>query len=264
MDSFNYKPIGYIKSDLQFKQDSPTQGTRVESSVHCIELDPGFDFEQCLDGLAEFERLWVIYEFHKNGHWKTKVNVPRKEEKLGVFATRSPYRPNPIGMTCVKLVKIDGRKLYVEESDLIDGSPVLDLKPYIDYSDSFETSYPDWLELAEENLFKITLPEYILKRFEFLKKKGKLNVSQFVKSQLEFEPLNEKKKRVEVLENREDDTVAARIAYRTWRIDFEVNLQTKKLFVTAMNSAYSKEELLDKEDPYGDKDLHRRFLKNFN
>lgn len=264
MDSFSYKPIGIMHSNLKYKQDSPRQGNLVHDGDAYIELEPNFNFEQALEGLEEFERLWLVYEFHHNDNWKQKVNVPRKEDKLGVFATRSPYRPNPIGISCVKLVKIEGRKLYVEESDLLDESPILDIKPYVDYSDSFSTSYPAWLQKAEEEEYKVIVPEYIQKQFDYLKKNSELSFSQFVSTQLKFQPLNSKKKRLQILEDREEESCLAEIAYRTWRIHFEVDKLAKSIVVIKVKSGYSLEEMQDKsEDPYGDKDLHLKFFKKF-
>lgn len=265
MDSMNFEPIGMMHSDLVYKQESPRQGNLVGNGESFIELVSDQNFEQALEGLEEFERIWIIYKFHHNEHWKPKVNVPRKkEEKLGVFSTRSPYRPNPIGMSCVKLLKIEGRRIFVSESDLLDGSPILDIKPYVDYCDSFNTIYPDWLQQAEEDAYKLVVPEYIQKQFDYLKKVAKLSFSQFSSTQLKYEPLNIKKKRVKVLETREDKSSLAEIAYRTWRIQFELDEEAKSIVITRVKSGYSKEELNDKsQDQYGDKDVHIKYLKKF-
>ncbi|MEC9283921.1 MAG: tRNA (N6-threonylcarbamoyladenosine(37)-N6)-methyltransferase TrmO, partial [Bdellovibrionota bacterium] len=256
--------IGYVESDLKFKSESPTQGTYVENSVAKIVLKAGSNFEQALEGLEDYERIWVIYQFHKNDNWKPKVNVPRLEsEKKGVFATRSPYRPNSIGISCVKLLAIKGRELEIAESDILDSSPILDIKPYINYSDSFLTKQPDWLEKAEEEEFQIFIPEYMQKKIQYLEKVGKLNLRQFIDTQLRFAPLNKDRKRIEILEDTEAG-IKAKIGFRTWRLEYNIDQENLKVFMLNLYSAYRKEELKEgEEDPYGDKSIHRKFNKKF-
>ena len=261
----NIKPIGVVKSDLKFKSESPTQGTYVENSEAKIVLNSGSNLEQALDGLQDYERVWVIYQFHKNENWKPMVNVPRLEnEKKGVFATRSPYRPNSIGMTCVKLVGVNGREITIAESDMLDDSPVLDIKPYINYSDSFLTKQPDWLDKAEEDEYQIFIPEYLQKKIQYLEKSAKLNLRQFIDTQLRFKPLNQDRKRIEILDDSESGT-KAKISFRTWRFEYNVDRESLKVFMLNLYSGYRKEELKEgEEDPYGDKNIHRKFNKKFN
>ncbi len=99
-----------------------------------IELFPQIQPEQALEGLEEFSHLWVLYWFHQNSNarYHAKVHPPRLEgASIGVFATRSPHRPNPIGLSLVKIEKIDGAQIFVSGVDFIDGTPILDLKPYL-------------------------------------------------------------------------------------------------------------------------------------
>jgi tRNA-Thr(GGU) m(6)t(6)A37 methyltransferase TsaA len=104
-------------------------------------LERNRNFEQALKDLEGFERIWVIYLFHLNDSWKPMVTPPRnKGKKVGVFASRSPHRPNGIGLSCVTLNRIEGLNIYISNSDILDGSPVLDIKPYLPWSDSFPDS----------------------------------------------------------------------------------------------------------------------------
>ena len=121
----------------------------------CIEFLPGNNFEQALDDIEGMERLWLIYLFHRNQGWKPKVMPPRGDKKRGLFATRSPHRPNSIGMSCVRLESREGRKLWVSEYDLLDRTPILDVKPYLPYADSFPDAKTGWLEGLEDDEFEI-------------------------------------------------------------------------------------------------------------
>jgi tRNA-Thr(GGU) m(6)t(6)A37 methyltransferase TsaA len=265
MRKLELEPIGIVKSPLRLKQESPRQGNLVEVGESYIELVAGNNYEQALEGLEEFERIWVIYQFHLNESWKPKVNVPRKtDSKLGVFATRSPYRPSSLGMSCVKLERIEGRSIYIAESDILNGSPVFDIKPYVDYCDSFQTKYPDWLQEAEEEEFKVVIPEFIRKRIDYLEKHSELNFYQFITTQLKYQPLNTQKKRVTVLEDREEGMKLAEIAFRTWRMQLEVDMSSRSIVITKLFTGYRMEELMDSDDdPYGDKKLHLKFQKKF-
>ena len=131
-------PIGFLQSELKKRYETPRQGVLAKGSKAIIHLNPKNNFEQAVKDLDGFDRLWIIYQFHLNKNWKPLVTPPRHtRNKVGVFASRAPYRPNQIGLSCVKLDKVDGLKIYISESDILDDSPVLDIKPYLPYSDSF-------------------------------------------------------------------------------------------------------------------------------
>jgi tRNA-Thr(GGU) m(6)t(6)A37 methyltransferase TsaA len=115
-----------------------------------IELLPGRNFEHALEDLAHWELIWVIFWFHLNPGWRPKVLPPRSTTgRKGVFATRSPHRPNPIGMSVVRLERVDGLILHIRDADMLDGTPVLDLKPYVAYTDAHPGAGTGWLEDAE-------------------------------------------------------------------------------------------------------------------
>lgn len=116
-----------------------------------IELLPGHNFEQALKDLAGFDFIWVVAWLHLNEHWKPTVVPPRGPKvRRGLFATRSPHRPNPIGLSALRLIKVEGRVLHVRGIDLLDGTPVLDIKPYVTYADAFPDARRGWLEEAGE------------------------------------------------------------------------------------------------------------------
>ena len=104
-------PIGTFYGDAVYKYDAPRQGRLFAGHPGRIELKPGMNFETALRDLDGFERIWVIFKFHENEGWRptTRPPVPPKgKDRVGTFASRSPYRPNPIGLSCVRLLKIEG------------------------------------------------------------------------------------------------------------------------------------------------------------
>ncbi|MCM2282613.1 MAG: tRNA (N6-threonylcarbamoyladenosine(37)-N6)-methyltransferase TrmO [Bdellovibrionaceae bacterium] len=253
-------PIGTYHSNAKRPYEARRQGSLDDSEeVGVIELAPGQGFEQALEDLVGFDRIWLLYTFHENHHWKPKTLPPRgSRHKRGVFATRSPYRPNPLGMSSVKLVGVDGLRVFVQESDLLDGTPVLDIKPYLPYADAFPTARIGWLEGVEQTAFTVTFSERGAKQIDWLSNQGSVPLRAFLQSQLEFEPTDEERKRVSTVSDG-----LYEIAYRTWRARFQINEATRQILVTDIDSAYALIELASVEDPYGDKALHRSFFAAF-
>jgi tRNA-Thr(GGU) m(6)t(6)A37 methyltransferase TsaA len=263
--SLNLKPIGYFKSSQKYTYDVAQQGVGSQNAG-VIELTAGNNFEQALIGLEKCSHIWIIFGFHQNSHWKPMVQPPRHPYKMGVFATRAPYRPNPIGISVVNLEKINGRTLEILNHDLIDGTPVYDIKPYLPYADSFPNARVDWEQDLVE--YELNFSEKILKELNFLALEGVTEIKAFIKTQLSYEPLNHLKKRVSIFkteeQNQEDRSylLAYRtylLAYRTWRILFQV--VDEKVLLLEIMSGYTQEELAaGSEDPYLDKEIHRKFL----
>jgi tRNA-Thr(GGU) m(6)t(6)A37 methyltransferase TsaA len=138
-------PIGVAHTPFSDRQSAPRQPPAAAGVRGTIELFPDGRFEHALEDLTTFSHLWVLFWFHLNEGWHAKVRPPRSEVRRGVFATRAPYRPNPIGMSAVRLERIEGLTLHVSDVDLLDGTPVLDLKPYIPYTDSIPSANHGWL-----------------------------------------------------------------------------------------------------------------------
>ncbi|WII71791.1 tRNA (N6-threonylcarbamoyladenosine(37)-N6)-methyltransferase TrmO [Bdellovibrio sp. 22V] len=245
--------IGVFRSNQVHPYEAGRQPDEFHSEGY-IELEPGHNFEQALIGLEGCERIWVLFTFHHNPHWNPMVLPPRgRTTKLGVFATRSPYRPNPVGMSCVKVLSIDKLKIRVAGADLLDGSPILDIKPYIAYADSFPGVEPAWLHDADKHT--IHLSDKALQQIAWLNSQGVTQLQGFLQHQLEYEPTNAKKKRVKPTN---ENFV---IAYRTWRAEFSVHAD--KVDVLHVFSGYSDEDLQNTEDPYEDKEIHRKFKTLF-
>lgn len=151
LSAFSFEPIGVVESPYKEKFGTPRQPGLVAESRGSIVLRDDLN-PDAFEGLADFSHVWVVFVFHENQSVregrktvKTKVHPPRLEGKsVGVFATRSPHRPNPIGLSLVKIEKIEGRRLYILGLDLIDGTPVLDLKPYLPTVEAPAGAYEGW------------------------------------------------------------------------------------------------------------------------
>lgn len=131
-----FKIIGTIRTDFAEKRAVPRQASIAQQLVGCIELAPNIftNPEHALAGLDEFSHFWIIYHFHRidTACTKSKVAPPRLNgQRVGVFSTRSPHRPSPIGLSLVTLNRIEGSRIYFHGTDMVDGTPVIDIKPYI-------------------------------------------------------------------------------------------------------------------------------------
>jgi tRNA-Thr(GGU) m(6)t(6)A37 methyltransferase TsaA len=124
--------------------DAPRQGTPERAETATIVLRRGM--QNCLRDLAGFERVWVVFVLSYARGWKSTVVPPRDTVRRGVLSTRSPHRPNPIGLTCARIVSVRGREVVVAEHDLLDGTPVLDLKPYLPYCDAHPGARAGWVD----------------------------------------------------------------------------------------------------------------------
>jgi tRNA-Thr(GGU) m(6)t(6)A37 methyltransferase TsaA len=141
------EPIGYVRTSLAAKDEAVRQPRAGGSAGGRIELLPGKNYEHALLDLDGWDYIWVVFWFHLNAGWRPKVLPPRSVSgRKGVFGTRSPHRPNPIGLSAVRLERIDGLTLHVRDIDMLDGTPVLDLKPYVAYTDAIADARGGWLE----------------------------------------------------------------------------------------------------------------------
>ena len=153
--SYTYRPIGIVRTPYARRIDAPHQptvvvGTETGSPAEAtLELDALLP-ETVLRDLDGFARIWLIFTFHLSEGWAPLVQPPRGPRgKRGVLATRSPHRPNAIGLSAVELVAVEGRTLRLRGVDLLDGTPVLDLKPYIPYADAFPGARAGWIDAVD-------------------------------------------------------------------------------------------------------------------
>lgn len=145
---FSLRPIGWVRSPYQRRFGTPQQASAVDSdSEATLELDGALIPETALRDLAGVERLWILSYLDRSGTWGALVQPPRGPRvRRSLFATRSPDRPNPIGLSAVQLLRVDGLTLHVRGVDLLDGTPILDLKPYVPYADAFPGARAGWID----------------------------------------------------------------------------------------------------------------------
>ena len=138
-------PIGVARTPFRPREDAPHQPSAAPDAAGTIEIaEPYREGLRDLDG---FDRVWVLFWFDRNEGWRARVKPPRGGPKRGVFATRAPHRPTPIGLTCVALESVDVARgvLAVRGLDLLDGTPVVDLKPYLRRVDAWPEAKEGWL-----------------------------------------------------------------------------------------------------------------------
>lgn len=167
-------PIARIYTDFPTKFGIPRQSDMVESLKGTIVFEPEYRNADALRGIEDFSHIWLIWEFSEviRDGWSPTVRPPRLggNTRMGVFATRSPFRPNPIGLSVVKLDKVDlhteqGPVLHVSGVDMMNGTPVFDIKPYIPYTDSHPDAVGGFTDTLKEKRLNVIFPENLQYRF---------------------------------------------------------------------------------------------------
>lgn len=156
------KPIGYLESSYRDKFGTPRQPGLSPHAWSRLKIRADLQPEQALEGLEKFSHIWLVFVFHQNkvSRYHAKVHPPRLGgESMGVFATRSPHRPNPIGLSLVELVRIEGDSLILAGADLVDGTPILDIKPYLPEVESKPDARTGWLNKAEKKQITVEFSE---------------------------------------------------------------------------------------------------------
>ena len=159
------RPVALYRGALGSKFGIPRQSGLVPSLKGRIVFEPDYRNREALRGLEGFDRIWLIWGFSANkpakGEWQPTVRPPRLggNVSMGVWATRSPFRPNPLGLSCVELEGIDGMDLLVKGADLMDGTPVYDIKPYVAYADSFPDARCGFATAPPEAVLEVRMPD---------------------------------------------------------------------------------------------------------
>lgn len=214
------RPIGVVRSSTKGKGLLEHQPDREHSRGGVIELIGGHDFEVALSDLAGFSRIWLLWWFHRNHSWRPKVLPPRgRVGRRGLFATRAPYRPNPIGLTSVPLLEIRGRRLYIGPHDLLDGTPILDIKPYLPSVDAHLDEREGWLELLESDApkYQLCLSPRAQRQIAWLGRHYHADFPGRVSRILSRDPYPHKSRRITRLPNE------FRLGCGAWRVFFDVH-----------------------------------------
>lgn len=180
------KPVAYIKSDFHEKFGIPRQSGLASELTATVVFTPEFRSPEAVRGLSEYSYLWLIWGFHANSPrkdgktWSPTVRPPRLggNTRVGVFATRSPNRPNPIGLSSVRIRSVDAAagRILVSGADLLDGTPIYDLKPYVPYADSHPDAAGGFTDRIEYKKLSVEFPPELLNRVRPERQKGLIQV----------------------------------------------------------------------------------------
>ena len=179
------KVIAHIRSDFPTKFGIPHQSGRIQELKADIIFEPEYRNHEAFRGLEEYTHIWLIWEFSQavRKEWSPTVRPPRLggNVRMGVFATRSPIRPNPIGLSRVRLESVEfsekyGPVLHVSGADLMDGTPIYDIKPYLAYVDSHSEAAGGFTDQIQDHKLKVEFPEKLLKKIPEEKREALLAV----------------------------------------------------------------------------------------
>ena len=179
------KVIGHIRTDFPSKFGIPRQSGLIDSLKGKIILEPEYRNPQVYKGIEEFSHIWLLWEFSeaKKEHWSATVKPPRLggKKRMGVFATRAPFRPNNIGLSCVKLDRVeqdekDGPVPWVAGVDLLDGTPIYDIKPYIPLTDCHPEASEGYTRETKIHELKVEFPEELLNQYPEEKRQAVLGI----------------------------------------------------------------------------------------
>lgn len=245
------RPIGYIESPFVRKVEAPRQ-PRVASAVEGrIVLDRAL--AHAVEDLDGFEHVWVLAWMDRVEGFRPKVLPPRSRKRRGVLATRSPHRPNPIALSVMELLRVEGTVLHVRGVDLLDGTPVLDIKPYLPWTDAIPRSRVGWLEeegravesegerpADPRGAYEVVIGERAAAQLAWLVDRG-VSLEPTLRTVLEASPFPHPYRRISKDRNREGAFV---IALSEWRVAFHLDpADPRRVLVTEVRSGYRPREL---------------------
>ena len=258
------RPIGFVRSPFVEKVEAPRQAVAegAEGVEGRIEMLP--EHEHALDDLEGFDRIWILFWFHlvERAGAKgspSKVLPPRSDRKRGVFATRSPHRPNPIGMSAVRLVRVEGLVVHVRDLDLIDGTPVIDLKPYVPYADAFPDAATGWVGANDPRpSWRVRFTAHAKEQLQWLASDGGLafDLRTRIEEALALGPQPHPYRRI-----KKTDAGELLLAVKEWRVGFVVDASESVITVEAIRSGYRTRDLAMGEDRA--LAVHRAFVTRF-
>ena len=185
MENINIQIIARMRSDFATKFGIPRQSGLVEELRSTIVFEPEYRNADALRGIEGFSHLWIIWQFSEavRSDWSPTVRPPRLggNTRMGVFATRSPFRPNHLGLSCVKLLGVEeteefGTVIHVGGADLKDGTPIFDIKPYVPYADCHPEAAGGFTDTAGEYLLQVAFPEELLSLLPADKRQAAISV----------------------------------------------------------------------------------------
>lgn len=192
MPEISLNLVATIRSCYSSKFGIPRQPGLVNSATATLELLPPYNQEEALRGIQDFSHLWILFVFHQSvqEEFKATVRPPRLggNERLGVFATRSNFRPNPIGLSVVKLLEVEGTTLKLGGGDFLDDTPVLDIKPYIPYVDCVSSASSAFANQAPPPLYSVSFSPQVESALTELENETRPNLKQLIYDMLRYNP----------------------------------------------------------------------------
>ena len=250
------RPIGVVRSPFREKAEAPRQAIVAAEATATLEILPAY--EDALADLESFDRIWLVFWFHEATHYRPKVLPPRSDEKRGLFSTRSPHRPNPIGLSAVRLERIDRCTLHLREIDLIDGTPILDIKPYIAYADAFPDAAAGWLAPKDPRaVWEVVVDGGAAgEAVAWVEASTALDLGARIRAALSLGPQPHAYRRIRELA---DGTRV--LAVKEWRVHFRVEEAGRRLVVLRVFSGFRPKELDTGTLPVHEQ--HRAFAAKF-
>ena len=253
-----FEPIGFFRCDAKRRYEAPRQGIFAGGEGH-VELAHGRDFETALRDLDGFDRIWLVFAFDRNmGAWRPTTRPPVSapgRRRVGLFASRAPYRPNPIGLSCVRLISVSGLTLHVAEADLLDGTPILDVKPYIPAADAFPGARAGWVDEQSSDTWRVEAAPSFMSAFRIVRDAGAPDILKAATLQLSRDPFDSSRKRVVPTPD------GGILSLRMFRIVFSSDPSTRAITLLHLRSGYTPDELAALDDPYADKEFHRALAR---
>ena len=252
--SLTIRPIGFLRSGKGVRFKTLHQPDETAEEINVLELNPGTGIREALRDLDGMERIWLIWWFHRAESWRPLVLPPRgPSQRRGVFSTRSPHRPNPIGMTPARLLGIEGLRLLLGPCDLLEGTPVLDIKPYVPAYDAFPESRAGWIEAVEAlqsqpPRFSVSWSALAQEQVQWLKAAWSVDFQQRVVDILGRDPSPHRTRRIRSL-----PVGNLEMGCGAWRVEFRVRdaaveiLAVKPSFPVRFLLEAWREEIPDRE-----------------
>lgn len=253
------RPIGTMRTTFATKVEAPRQPAASANAPGVIELQPGCNLEHAIEDLASWERIWVIFWFDRNEGWRPKVLPPRSTDgRKGVLSTRSPHRPNPLGLSVLRLERVDGLNLHVLDVDLLDGTPVLDIKPYVPYTDAFPESGSGWLQPTDPaKSWNVSFTAEAEAQLAWIAARSPLPLRERIVNTLGLGPQPHPYRRI-----KRGRDGSMQLAVQDWRAAFQMD--DNELTVIRIRTGYRKAQIAENlPDPAGTLLLHREFSTAF-
>jgi tRNA-Thr(GGU) m(6)t(6)A37 methyltransferase TsaA len=255
------EPIGYVRTAAATKVEAARQPRASGGARGRIELVPGRHFEHALCDVAAWQYIWVLFWFDRNDGWRPKVLPPRSRSgRKGVFATRSPHRPNPLGLSAVRLERVDGLTLHVSDVDMLDGTPVLDIKPYVAYTDAIADAGSGWLTNGAAPHdpvleFDVRWDAAAVAQAEWIEARTGLKLRERATATLALGPEPHPYRRI----RREQSGFT--LCVKDWRLKFQV--AGREVFVASIESGARKSLLTRGGEATAELALHREYCSRW-